>query len=66
MTQGAFILNFDDERDFVRATSVLLGAAYVSGTDAITAINSMEASRSFGSIVAHQALPIPAADEQPA
>jgi len=59
MNKGAFVLTFADERDFVRAASVLLGAAYVSGSDAVSAINSMPPARSFGQIYADQCLPIP-------
>ena len=47
-----FTLTFTDERDFARAASVLLGAAYVSGDDAVRAINAMPADRSFGQVEA--------------
>lgn len=59
MKNGTFVLTFEDERDFVRAASQLLGAAYVSGADAVDAINKMASSRRFGQIVANQCLPVP-------
>lgn len=59
MAAGAFVLTFADERDFVRVASVLLGASYVSGDDAVAALNATEPLHSFGRVVAHRALPIP-------